>query len=94
MSKKMFTAFGTAFLFILIVTGVSAQGVHPPGSPQPVKAQFVSDQVLVRFQPWIGRSQADKVLAAERLTRIRNIPALEVQVLQLPPGLSVERARR
>jgi PKD repeat protein len=53
---------------------------------------FVPGQLLVRFRPTVARERSEQVIAAEGAVRWRRIEALGVDVLRLPPGLSVERA--
>jgi thermitase len=69
----------------------SCQGAagEKPGQPEPASAP---DQLLVRFRPGVAPGKADRVLADHGLSRVRRIQGIDVDLLRLPPGLSVERA--
>jgi thermitase len=62
-----------------------------PASPSPGET-YAPDQLLLRFRPGVSRQRADEILAQRGLSRQRRIEALGVDVLRLPPALSVERA--
>jgi hypothetical protein len=67
-------------------TGAETTASVSPGQ------EFAPDQILVRFRPSVAAGRADQILAERGLSRMRRITPLDVHVLRLPPGLSVERA--
>ncbi len=80
-------------VLLLAYTGAAAQEIGPADtSTTPASQPYVADQLLVRFRPYVAAQRADQVLAERGLSLIRSIAALDIHVLQLPPGLSVERA--
>jgi subtilisin family serine protease len=62
-----------------------------PASPSAAEL-YAPDQLLLRFRPGVSGQRADQILAERGLSRMHRIKALRVDVLRLPPGLSVERA--
>jgi subtilisin family serine protease len=62
-----------------------------PTDPDP-GADFVPDQILVRFRPSLTDWHTDRVLLRRGMSRLRRVEAIGVDVLRLPPGLSVEQA--
>ncbi|NLS76209.1 MAG: S8 family serine peptidase [Chloroflexi bacterium] len=61
-------------------------------SPAPDATGFAEGEVLVRFRGSVPPSQLNGLLKEKRLSTLRHIKPLGVQVLALPPGLSVEDA--
>ncbi len=92
MSKKIGTASALVLVLFLVYTGAAAQEIGPPGGSNLSGQEFVPGELLVRFRPGVAAQRADQLLAERGLSRIRRISALSVDVLRLPPGLSVERA--
>jgi hypothetical protein len=86
---------------VLIVVLTLGLSILPPGSPStaqfPVQpgdapetsAAFVPGQLLVRFRPAVTQQQAEQLVEIEGVQHLRRIEALDTEVLQLPPGLSV-----
>ncbi|MBI3969860.1 MAG: S8 family serine peptidase [Chloroflexi bacterium] len=73
-----------------------AQQITSPGPsatpPAPRPREFVPAQMLLRFRPTVPRQRADQLLADRGLSRLRRVEALDVDVVRLPPGLTVARA--
>ena len=90
----------TATLLVLLLLGVAlpAGAAPAPQPPQPTPppavppTPFVRDEILVRFRPGVTPDRQSQILAESGATLRRSIRALEIQVLGLPPGLSVEQA--
>jgi len=59
----------------------------PPSGPD-----FVPDELLIRFQPSAAAQRVERLLSERGVARARQVPALNIHVLRLPPGLSVEKA--
>jgi thermitase len=88
-------------LIVVLVVGLS---ILPPGSQstaqclvQPdyaaeVSAAFVPGQLLVRFRPAVTQQRAEQLVEIEGIRHLRRIEALDTEVLQLPPWLSVSEA--
>jgi hypothetical protein len=94
--SRIFFAFVCIALLAVALPGgglpAEAQQILPvPASPSPGETQ-APDQLLLRFRPGVSRQRADEILAQRGLSRLHRIEALDVDVLRLPPGLSVERA--
>ena len=53
---------------------------------------FVPGQILVKFQPGTPASEVARAHASTRSTILNEIPQIGLQVVGLPPGLSVGRA--
>ena len=91
-------------LGLVIVLSVVALAIAPDGllaSPPrdaprcrapDTDAAFVPGELLIRFRPGVGAQRGRQIAAAENATRSRRIPAIAVDVLRLPPGLSVQQA--
>jgi subtilisin family serine protease len=89
---------------VLIVVLTLGLSILPPGSPSsaqcPVQpddapetpAAFVPGQLLVRFRPAVTQQRAEQLVEIEGVQHLRRIEALDTEVLQLPPGLSVSEA--
>ena len=84
-------------------TPASAQdGVEPPeGVSGPAAAasekapgppEYVPEQLLVRFRGNIPPGQAAKAMADEGAVPLKYLEALDVYLLRVPPGLTVEKA--
>src|SRR3990172_4557592 len=72
---------------------------HPPASDQSTappfalsEQTFVPDELLIRFKPSAAAPRVDRLLAERGVTRARRVSVLDIHVLRLPPGLSVEQA--
>jgi len=75
-------------VLVLVHVGASAQEIGPAGGATPAGQDYGPDQLLVRFRPGVAAQRADWLLAERGVSRLRGIEALDVHVLQLPPGLS------
>ena len=65
----------------------AAASEQAPGGPE-----FVPDQLLVRFRENLPPGLAAKAMADEGAVPLKYLPALDVYVLRVPPGLTVEKA--
>ena len=90
MVKKTLVIGTTVLVVFLVAAGASAQELDPAG--QPAGQEFVAGQLLVRFRPSVARHQTERILTNRGLSRIRRIDAIGVDLLRLPPGLTVEKA--
>jgi PKD repeat protein len=91
-AKRFLMASSVVLLFFLPCGAALGQDLDPGGDTTLSDQEFAPDQLLVRFGRWVTAQRADQVLAERGLSRMRQIHALGVHVLRLPPGLSVERA--
>jgi thermitase len=92
MKKIILSTISLALLFSLVTSSVSAQR-GDGGNPGPNElAEHVPGEVLIRFSPEINSSQAADNMNEMGLTHKREIPGIGVQLVKLPPGLSVEEA--
>jgi thermitase len=71
--------------------GANAQSQPGPVIPAEAGVEFVPGQILVRFHPATSKGRADQILAAQGVSRLRRIPALGVDVLQLPEQAPLEK---
>jgi thermitase len=88
-------------LIVVLMLGLSmlppgsrstAQCPVQPGYAPEISAAFVPGQLLVRFRPAFARQRAEQLLEIEGVRHLRRIEALDTEVLQLPPWLSVSEA--
>ena len=63
-----------------------------PGAAEPGGTPYVPDQVLVKFQPGTPASEVARAHAAAGSAVRDEIPQIGVQVIGLPPGLTVGKA--
>ncbi|MGD9048665.1 MAG: S8 family serine peptidase [Anaerolineae bacterium] len=94
-STRLSRLASVVLLALLLLAGVqplAAQRLDPgPASGSPDQ-EYAPGQLLVRFRtPATGR-RAVEMLAAQGISRLRRIEALDVDVLRLPPELPVEEA--
>src|SRR5512134_584459 len=92
MKKIILSTISLALVFSLATSSVSAQrgdGTNP--DPNEL-AEHVPGEMLIRFSPGMNSSQADSRMNEMGVTHKRDIPGIGVQLVTLPPGLSVEQA--
>jgi len=90
----------TAILLVLILLGMALPAAAEPArqpplptpQPDPTSAPFAPGEILVRFRPGVTASQQAQIRDQNGVALRRTVRELEIQVLGLPPGLSVERA--
>ena len=92
MAKKLMKLTCIMLIISFLAPAALAQSPGPPPGQQAELAPHVPGEVLVKFQPWVNSAQAEQHLAALNLQVKRQIPALGVKLVKLPPGLSVEEA--
>ncbi len=90
MNKKSILIIGLMFVLLFNTPGALAQAPTP--GTKPATRDYLPDQILIRFQPWVTAQAADQLMAQSGLRRIRQVHPLKTHVLQLPPGLTVENA--
>jgi hypothetical protein len=61
-------------------------------APVTARHEFVEGQLLVRFRRSVAPQRAEQILTERKLSRLRRVQRLDVEVLRLPPGLTVEQA--
>ena len=77
---------------LLLTASAGADDLDPLEPAAPPQTEFAPGQLLIRFLPTVSPGRADEILAERGAAQIRSVAALDVRVLRLPPGLSVERA--
>ncbi|MGH2628471.1 MAG: S8 family serine peptidase, partial [Anaerolineales bacterium] len=90
----------TVVLLVLLLLGMALpaaadparQPPQPTPTPGPAPAPFVPDEILVHFRPGVTASEQALIRDQNGATLRRTVRNLDIQVLGLPPGLSVERA--
>jgi PKD repeat protein len=92
MNKKLIRLICIGLIIALTSTGALAQNPQPQLSKVDELAEHVPGEVLIRFSPWVNSTQATIQMEQMKLKLKRDIPALEVKLVKLPPGLSVEDA--
>ncbi|HSG24548.1 MAG TPA: S8 family serine peptidase, partial [Anaerolineales bacterium] len=83
---------GLAFVFLLSAAGGINQQTVPQTDFNLEDYEYVEDQLLVSFKPSVGKARSNEVLAELGLERVRRVEQINLDVLRLPPGLSVEKA--
>jgi subtilisin family serine protease len=58
-----------------------------PGAVPP--DQYVSGEILIKFNPSTSNNQRDGILASRGASRIRRFTALDIDQVRIPPGLNV-----
>src|SRR5687767_3336237 len=68
----------------LSAAGSVAEAQVSVGSP----GSFVSGEVLVKYAPWISRTDANSMRVRYGMTMLEFIPRIDVYRMRLPPGMS------
>ncbi len=89
-SLPMSSAFGAAAP--IPPDAACRQSLFPGSASDAAAPQFAPDELLVRFRPGVGHGRSEEILAAEGAASLRAVPKLDVRVVRVPPGLTVERA--
>lgn len=92
MDKKLIILVCLVLISSLTVTSALAQKPEPPDTNGEDLPDHVPGEVLIRFYPWINSAQASLQMEQLDLKLKREIPVLDVKLVKLPPGLSVEEA--
>ena len=92
MAKKLINLVCILLIASFSAPPAMAQSPAPQGQAAAELAPHAPGEVLVKFQPWINSTQAEQHLAALDLKVKRQVPALGVKLVKLPPGQSVEDA--
>ena len=92
MAKKLINLICILLITSLIAPAALAQGPEPVNQVPADIAPHVPGEVLISFQPWVNSAQAAGHLAALDLKVKRQVPALGVKLVKLPPGQTVEEA--
>ncbi len=92
MFKHIRTASIVIVALILVYAETAAQHVDQVAGSTILSATFAPGELLVRFRPSVAARRVDQILIEHGAARSRRIRVLDVDVLRLPPGLSVERA--
>ena len=94
-SKNLSHLARLVLMVLLVLTGVQPLAAQTldlgVGSDAPGQA-FAPGQLLVRFRPWVPDRRSNAMLAAQDISHLRRIEALDVDLLRLPPDLPVEEA--
>src|SRR3990172_4382205 len=92
MKKIFLSTISLVIILSLVTPSVSAQEIDVPSSAATELAEHVPGELLVRFSPRMDSAQVADQMADMGVTHKREIPAISVHLVKLPPGLSVERA--
>ena len=92
MRRIFLSALSLVLVFSLVTPSVSAQDQDGSNPAVTELAEHVPGELLVRFSPGLNTAQPAQEMAAMGLTHKREIQGLGIQVVKLPPGLSVEEA--
>jgi len=92
MAKKLINLICILLITSFIAPSALAQSPAPPEQANNELAPHAPGEVLIKFQPWVNSAQASQHLAALDLKVKRQVPALGVKLVKLPPGQSVEDA--
>ena len=85
----------TIGLVVVLLTNASAGLAKNPSPDQPKNpalAEHVPGEILIRFSPGVNSAQAVDHMSDMGVTHKREISAIGVHLVKLPPGLSVEKA--
>jgi subtilisin family serine protease len=85
-------AVATAALVSAGLAGAAAAPRISKGDADALTAQWAPGTVLVKFRPSATRAEARSSLAARGAVSVERINAFGIDVVKLPPGLSVSRA--
>jgi hypothetical protein len=92
MKKILFATISLALLFSLAASSVSAKDVDKASPPATELDEHVPGELLVRFSPGMDSAQAAEKMNEMGVTHKREIEGIQVHLVKLPPGLSVEQA--
>ncbi len=82
------------FLFVLMVTYTSGQmNVAAQGSPDNMSGNFVTGQILVKFQPGVNRAEQAKIHSNFGSTVKKEIPQIGVHVVGVIPGMEKQMVK-
>ena len=81
-----------AFLFSLGSPAFQVAAGSLNQAKPPTSGEFIPGQILVRFRPGLSEERRAEILSGQAATRLRRVPALDVEVLELPVQLPIERA--
>jgi PKD repeat protein len=92
MDKKFIFVVCIVLILSIVGTGALAQNPIPQETNSSTLPDHVPGELLIRFSPGMNSAQAANKMAEFGLTHKREIPAIRVHLVKLPPGLSVEQA--
>ncbi|HZM25447.1 MAG TPA: S8 family peptidase [Anaerolineales bacterium] len=92
MKKILLSTISLALVFSLATSSVSAQDSGDSDSSKSELAEHVPGELLVRFSPGMNSAQAAEKMNEMGVTHKREIQGIGVQLVKLPPGLTVEQA--
>ncbi|UCD99627.1 MAG: hypothetical protein JSV42_02545, partial [Chloroflexota bacterium] len=92
MKKRVLLTISLVVILLSSTTGGLAQGSTTSQANPAVLPEHVPGEMLVKFRPWVNAAQAAQKMDAMDLEPVNEIRPLGVQLVKLPPGLSVERA--
>ena len=82
------------FLFVLMVTYTSGQmNVAAQGPPDSTSGNFVTGQILVKFQPGVNRAEQAKIHSNFGSTVKKEIPQIGVHVVGVIPGMEKQMVK-
>lgn len=92
MKKIHLITLSLVVIFSLVTSSVLAQDAEVANPAETELAEHVPGELLLRFSPGMDSAQVASKMAEMGVTHKREIPAIGVRLVKLPPGLSVERA--
>jgi thermitase len=92
MKKLFLSSIRLVLVFSLVASPALAQGIGGSNSPPPGLAEHVPGELLLRFSPGMNSALAAAKMAEMGVTHKREVRAIGVHLVRLPPGLSVEQA--
>src|SRR3990172_947208 len=92
MKKIFLSTISLVIILSLVTPSVSAQEIDVPSSAATELAEHVPGELLIRFSPGMDSAQVANQMAGMGVTPKREIPAIGVHLVKLPPGFSVEAA--
>jgi len=91
MKHKLFSL-GAVLIFLTGTMGGLSQQVSPPDEIDISQYEYVESQLLVSFKPTVGSERAQQVLADLGMEQLKKIKPINVDLVLLPKGLTVEKA--
>jgi hypothetical protein len=92
MKKILLSTLSLALVFSLVSSSVSAKAIDRADPPEPELAEHVPGELLIRFSPGVASAQAADRMNEMGVIHQREIDGIQVHLVKLPPGLTVEQA--
>jgi thermitase len=92
MKKILLSTLSLVVIFTLMIPAMPARADNRYDPPVTELAEHVPGELLVRFSPGLGSAKSAEKMNEMGVTHKKDIPDLDVHLVKLPPGLSVEQA--